>query len=398
MKKLRKLLEKRWAANTFALCAAVFLYLILTHMSPILVWFRSLWRLLSPVVIGLVLAYIIDPAAKFMEAHVLRFIRKDTSRRTVAVLIAILLALLIVALFLLMVIPAFFTNMGVLVNNVDVYYENIKLFLEKINASDLGVTLDLDSIITNAEKYLKSVFANLASNMSSVLSKASSIGSSLFNGLIGFILMIYFLMGKRGLLRGVDTLRRTALPPAKYRTHTTFLQQCNEIFVQYIGCNLLDALIIGTANALFMLICGLPYIPLISVVVGVTNLLPTFGPFVGAAVGAFILVLNKPVYALWFLIFTVILQLIDGYVLKPRLFSSSFGLPAVWSLVSIILGGKLFGVIGIFLAIPVVAVLASMYHDRFLPWLARRRGERHPSPPPAASENESVGETPTDPS
>lgn len=398
MKKLRKLLEKRWAANTFALCAAVFLYLILTHMSPILVWFRSLWRLLSPVVIGLVLAYIIDPAAKFMEAHVLRFIRKDTSRRTVAVLIAILLALLVVALFLLMVIPAFFTNVGVLVNNVDVYYENIKHFLERINASDLGVTLDLDSIITHAETYLKSVFANLASNMSSVLSKAGSIGNSLFNGLIGFILMIYFLMGKRGLLSGVDTLRRTALSPAKYRTHTTFLQQCNEIFVQYIGCNLLDALIIGTANALFMLICGLPYIPLISVVVGVTNLLPTFGPFVGAAIGAFILVLNKPVYALWFLIFTVILQLIDGYVLKPRLFSSSLGLPAVWSLVSIILGGKLFGVIGIFLAIPVVAVLASMYHDRFLPWLARRRGERYPSPPPAAPETESAGETPTDPS
>lgn len=398
MKKLRRLLEKRWAANTFALCAAVLLYLLLSHMSPILEWFRSLWRLLSPVVIGLVLAYIIDPVAKFMEGHVLRFIRKDTSRRTVAVLIAVVLALLLVALFLLMVIPSFFTNMRVLVNNADTYYKTVQGFLEKINASDLGVTLDLDNIITSVEKYLKDFFTSLTSNMSSVVSKASSIGSSLFNILIGFILMIYFLMGKAGLLRGIDTLRRTALSPAKYRTHTAFLRQCDEIFVQYIGCNLLDALIIGTANALFMLICGLPYIPLISVVVGVANLLPTFGPFVGAAIGAFILVLNRPVYALWFLIFTVILQLIDGYVLKPRLFSSSFGLPAVWSLVSIILGGKLFGAVGILLAIPVVAVLSSMYHDRFLPWLARRRDERHPSPPPAASEQKNAGETPANPS
>ena len=138
---------------------------------------------------------------------------------------------------------------------------------------------------------------------------------------------------------------------------------------------MLDGLIIGGANAVFMLIMKMPYTALVSLVVGATNLLPTFGPIIGAVVGAFILVLNNPLNALWFLIFTVVLQFFDGYILKPRLFSNSFGIPAVWTLVSIVIGGKFWGVAGILLAIPVVAVLLMVYRDMLLPYLKERAKE-----------------------
>ena len=115
-----------------------------------------------------------------------------------------------------------------------------------------------------------------------------------------------------------------------------------------------------------MMITGLPYAVLISVVVGVTNLAPTFGPIVGGVVGAFILVLVNPGYAICFLIFTLILQTVDGYILKPKLFGDSLGISSVLILVSIIILGRIFGVVGVLLSIPIAAIVDFMYRDLFL--------------------------------
>jgi predicted PurR-regulated permease PerM len=119
-------------------------------------------------------------------------------------------------------------------------------------------------------------------------------------------------------------------------------------------------------NAIFMAICGMKYAVLVSMIVGVTNLAPTFGPLVGAILGAFILLLVKPWYALAFLIFTVILQTFDGYILKPKLFGESFGVSGLWILIGIIVGGRMFGVVGILFAIPAVAILDFTYKNYFL--------------------------------
>ena len=122
-----------------------------------------------------------------------------------------------------------------------------------------------------------------------------------------------------------------------------------------------------------MLVVGMPYVGLVSFVVAITNLIPTFGPIVGGVIGAFALVLVKPWYALAFLVFTLVLQTLDGYVLKPRLFGSSLGVSGLWILIGVIVGGRIFGVIGILLAIPGVAILDFIYRDYLLPWLEKRR-------------------------
>ena len=121
-----------------------------------------------------------------------------------------------------------------------------------------------------------------------------------------------------------------------------------------------------------MSIAGIPYSVLISLVVGVTNLAPTFGPIVGAIIGGFVLVLVNPLHALWFIIFTIILQTIDGYVLKPKLFGGSLGVPGVWILISIIVGGRILGVTGILLAIPFAAIVDFIYHDLIFQEARRR--------------------------
>ena len=239
--------------------------------------------------------------------------------------------------------------------------------------------ITLEAHNENVENALKNGFDLITKNLLAILGTVGALGGKLVNWAIGLILSIYFLIGKKGLLTGVNNLRRTALLPETFDRHTVFLRRCNHIFLQYIGCNLLDALIVGAANAVFMTVFQMPYVPLVSFVVGITNLLPTFGPFIGAGVGSIILVLHKPILALWFLIFTTVLQTVDGYLVKPRLFSSSLGIPAVWTLIAIILGGKFFGIFGVLLATPTAAVLTFLYKDNFLPWLSRRKKGSDPA-------------------
>lgn len=147
---------------------------------------------------------------------------------------------------------------------------------------------------------------------------------------------------------------------------TVFFSRCDTILIRYIVFTLFDAAIVGIVNALFMLIMNMQYVGLVSVVVAVTNMIPTFGPVIGAVIGAFVLLLVKPWYALAFLIFTLILQLCDGYVIKPKLFGNTLGVSGLLILIAVIVGGNMFGVAGILLAIPCAAILDFLYKDYFL--------------------------------
>jgi predicted PurR-regulated permease PerM len=162
-----------------------------------------------------------------------------------------------------------------------------------------------------------------------------------------------------------------------YKNSGEFFDKCNKILIRYISFDIIDGLIVGVVNAIYMLIAGLPYAVLISVIVGITNLAPTFGPIVGAVIGGFILVLVNPWYALWFLVFTIILQTVDGYILKPRLFGESLGVSPLMILISIILGGRLFGVVGILLAIPFAAIFDFIWKDFILKKLEERKAKRY---------------------
>ncbi|MGN0709497.1 MAG: AI-2E family transporter, partial [Anaerovoracaceae bacterium] len=151
---------------------------------------------------------------------------------------------------------------------------------------------------------------------------------------------------------------------------------CDAIFIKYLACEVIDAVIVGAINAVFMVIFRMPYVPLVSVVVGVTNLIPNFGPIIGAAVGGFILLIVNPIQAILFLLFTGILQTIDGYVIKPKLFGDSLGVSGIWILITVVVGGRIFGVWGMLLAIPFAAIFDIVYHEAIIPALERRKERR----------------------
>ena len=154
-----------------------------------------------------------------------------------------------------------------------------------------------------------------------------------------------------------------------------FVLRCDSILMSYISQTLLDSLIVGTVNAVFMLACGMQYIGLVSVVVALTNLIPNFGPIIGAVVGGFVLLLVNPLHALMFIVFCVALQFVDAYILKPKLFSSSLGVSGLLILVASIVLGNMFGILGMLLSIPVAAILSFIYRDYLLPRQERYRAQ-----------------------
>ncbi len=369
MEKLKKLLRNRWAANIAGCCSAVLLYLFLTHLSgPIAQWFRTLFRILSPIIIGIVIAYIIDPFVKKLESTLFRKIKSESLSRALSVVVAMVCAILIITLIIIMIIPAIGDSAKTLIDNADNYFASVKEFLSRfgIEIGSDGITNYINDMITQATTFLKE-------NLGTVISRISGFGSTIGNIVIGIILAIYFLLDKQNMINGIKKLRRAIISDKNYESHTVFLVRCNDVFQQFIICTLVDSFIIGVANAVFMLIMRMPYIPLISVVMMLTNMIPSFGPLIGGVIGGVILLLVNPIQALIFIIYTVITQLLDANVLKPRIFKNSLGLPAVWTMIALILGGKLFNMIGILLAIPTMVVLRFVYTENFIPWLETRK-------------------------
>lgn len=382
MKRIDKIVKSRKAIYAFAalaaglLCAVVIFFIIFANIQSITDFFGGVAKVCSPIIIGLVLAYIIDPIAKFFEEKVFRKIKKEKPRRTISAIIALVLVLALLGLFIGMLVPSLISSVSMLIANADDYYASIEKTVEQINSLGFGIHIDLSAIETSVKNWLGDLVNNISSNLSSILNTTKNIGSTLVSIVIGVILAVYIIFSKQYLMTGLRRLRKALYTPKRYESNTRFWNRCHDIFTQYIGCNVIDAIIIGVSNAIFMLILGMPYVPLVSFVVGVCNLIPTFGPIIGAIIGALILVLVKPSYALWFLIFTIGIQILDAYVIKPRLFSSSFGIAAVWTLIAITIGGNLFGIVGVLLAIPVAAILTFIYDERFIPWLQKKSESR----------------------
>lgn len=376
MKKLKELLQKNWFAYTFAACVGVVLYVLLTHLSGIGNFFSAFKDVLSPVFCGAVMAYLMNPLCNSFERKLFGKVKKDKLRHSLAVITTVVLVMIAITLLFIALVPSLVKSVSVLFSNVPSYLENLESNIDKVSVNLEKFGLDMDQIESTIEKSLSDLFKVVPENIGTILSTSVSVGSSLFNLVIGFILAIYFLSGKEGFRSGFRRLRHAFMTDKAYQTHTVFWKKCHEILIRYIGFDVLDGIIVGIINALFMVIARMPYVSLISVVVGVSNLIPTFGPVIGAVIGAFILVLVDPMQALIFLIFTMVLQLIDGYILKPKMFGGSLGVPAAWILISIVVGGKIFGIPGIVLGIPFAAIISFVYEELVMPLLLKRKAKR----------------------
>ncbi len=374
MKFRKEWLKHRWVENALAICCGVILFVLLEHLGFLFGVIGAIFRFITPVIIGAAVAYVIDPLVRLFEHHLFGRIKKWQLRRMLAVIIALVLILILVITLMVYLIPQLAGSISQFIENLDGYSKSLKGFIHNLSVKFEKLPIDagkmnnwLDDVVTNVVNWI-------SDNKEVLLSKGLSFGSSLLTFVLGLILGIYFLFGKYFMLAGVKRFMRASLPDRKYRGALSFFSRCNRIMTRYVACDVLDGIIIGVVNGIFMAIMQMPYAVLISVVVGVTNLAPTFGPLVGAVIGGFILLLVNPLDALIFIIFTLVLQTVDGYILKPKLFGESLGVSSVMILVFIIVGGRMFGILGVLLSIPLAAIMDFIYHDYVLSKLEKKRG------------------------
>lgn len=365
-----KLRDRKWYPYAVAACIAVLLYVLLIRLPDVRKGIGKFIGYFRPVILGCVIAYIVNPLATLLSETMFRFIKKEKNRYTISCIVAFILVAALLVFSLMILIPQLISSIGTFIGNLDSYIESLGTWLEKIGLSkDL---LDLDSIIGSSK--VEDSTKTIMESASTVLSKSMSAGRGIARWLIAFMLAIYLLLAKGSLTKGAGRLIKAIFGEEKYAEITIFLTKSNDVFKRYIVFNLIDSAIIGALNFIFMMIMGMEYAGLITFVVALTNLIPTFGPLIGGAFGAFILLLVKPIHVLFFLGFTLLLQFLDAYFIKPKLFGDSLGVSGLWILIGVIVGGNMFGIVGILLSIPMVAILSFLYSRYLLPWLEKRHG------------------------
>lgn len=362
-----------WIAYTIATCSAVVLYTVLTHLDVIGRGLQGLGAFLYPIVLAAIIAYILSPLVTIFEKYVFPKVRSVKLRHDFSVACAIISFILLVIILLVALIPQLVNGMATFIGNFELYANSLQRLLRHLEktASDMG--FDISGLINSSGDILDTIGNILPKSVNGIVNTSISVTKSVFEAIVAFILAVYFLTSKDSIKAGFKFLLQAILSANMYPRVADFLKRCNNILIRYIVYDILDGMIIAASNGIFMTVAGMPYVALLSVMVGVCNLAPTFGPFVGGAIGALILVLVNPWYALWFLIFTFVLQMIDGYILKPRLFGDSLGVPAVWVLVSIIFFGRLFGILGVVISIPLAAIVTYVYQSWLVVKLRKRK-------------------------
>lgn len=359
--KIKKILEQPWAAYTFAICCGVILFLFLANIHVLGKGLRTLYHVVYPVLTGLVIAYVLDPLVKFFESRLFSKLKRRSVARGLGVILTFAVIIIFLTILLVAMIPQLISSIRIFAGNLGSYASSLNKMLEDLQEFASEHNVDISDFTTSAGDMIRSITGALPQTLNRLLDTTINYGIEFFNLIISCIIAIYILMDKVRLLNGSKRLWKAVTNEKYYQASNDFLGRCNSIMTRYIVFDLLDGLLIGILNAMFMLIVNYPYTSLISVIVGVTNLAPTFGPILGAVIGGLILFLVNPWYTLVFLIFTIALQTIDGYVIKPKLFGGQLGVPSIWILISLIVNGRLWGVAGILLAIPLAAIISFIY-------------------------------------
>ena len=370
-----KFKNRKWYNNAVAIVIGVVSYVALTNLGIINDFLRNVGGYFMPIFYGGVIAYLVNPLASALQKRVFKNLRNETLKWTLSVFAGMFLVLLFLSALLFMLVPQLFESIMLLVSNMDSYIVRLNGLIEGMNIGTLDIGSHVEEMMGSPEDLLKTASQFLSTSLRRILSTSANIGRTIFNLLIALILSIYLLLAKDSIKTGSRRLMRSLMSQKWYDIVLNFMARCNNILVRYIVFSLFDGVIVGGANAIFMAICGMQYVGLVSVVCGVTNLIPSFGPVIGAVIGGFILLLVNPWHALMFLAFTAILQTLDGYVIQPQLFGDSLGVSGLLILISIVLFGNIFGVVGILLAIPLAAIIDFTYEEGILPLLEMRRAE-----------------------
>ena len=343
------------------------LILCIKYSDSILGFAGFLWSLVTPLILGCVIAYILNILVTRIESLPC-FTREGTLlrkvRRPVSILGSLAVILAIGVLVILIVIPQLIQAIGVIAKEIPTVVSEINVWLSSFDIDWPLLQILLESLNVNWPQILQKAASYLTNGLSSVFSSTmyivSTISSIAVTAVVALIFSIYILSGREKLFCQFQTLASTYLNEKFYKGMCVVLKTAHDTFTKFIIGQCTEAVILGTLCTIGMLLFRFPYATMVGTLIGATALLPVVGAYLGAAVGAFMIFTIDPLKALGFLIFIAILQQLEGNLIYPRVVGSSVGLPGIWVLAAVTVGGGLGGIIGMLLAVPVTATLYKL--------------------------------------
>ena len=375
----------RWLGLFLVLVAALVFYLVVVNLDIIFNGIFYVFGILKPVIYGCVIAYILNPLMKIFQRWVTAiYIKKGkelTEKRKgvinrLAIVFALITGILVIVVLFLMIIPQIISSALVLVDTlpgqVDTYYkeivdkiENNRFLADTMQEAVLQGTKFLDEkMTTEVIPWLQTkLLPNLNTYAKQFASGVAAFINVLYNLFIGIIVAIYLLKSKRIFAAQSKKIMYGIFKKNHADTIINYLRVSDNMFSGFISGKIVDSAIIGVICFAVMGVMRLPYAMLVSVIVGVTNIIPVFGPYIGAIPSALLILLVDPKQALYFLILIIILQQLDGNVIGPAILGESTGLSAFWVLFSILLFGGFWGIAGMLVGCPLFAVIYRIVKD-----------------------------------
>ncbi|MBE6959588.1 MAG: AI-2E family transporter [Ruminococcaceae bacterium] len=348
----------------------ILLYWLLHETERIRAVWMAVSNVLSPFVTGAAIAFVLNVPMRAIERP-LKGIKKQGLRRAVAIVLTLLAVGLVLTGVVYLLVPQLIMTIESLIDTIPGFFTkvqtNVTSFLN--NNPDLFAWLQANTDIENFnwQNLIEKVVAVLSNGVSTVVDMVKNaivgLSTGIFNAVLSIVFALYCLSRKEILARQGRRLVYSILPEPKGDEVIRVLRMTNSSFSNFISGQCLEALILGALFAVFMLIFNMPYVPLISVIIAVTALVPIVGAFVGCIVGAFFILMVDPQLAFWFVIMFLILQQLENNLIYPRVVGSSIGLPGMWVLLAVAIGGDLMGVGGMLLMIPLAAVVYTLLRE-----------------------------------
>ena len=352
---------------------AALIFWMITHYWPAVERFAALIvSAAAPLIAGCVIAYAVNILMAFYEKHLPRRIGKvnlGKGLRAVSLLLAVCSLMVIVALLLTIVIPELIEGVRLLAREAPPALERLVAWIGEKTTVDgesvlpEGVTTWLGALSLDSEGLLQWALSQIDRIVPAVVNVVSSVFSVAVSVMLSAIFAVYLLCGKEKLAAQINTLMDVYLKPRRAAAIRHVLETLNECFHSYIVGQCLEALILGALCTLGMLIFRFPYAVMVGTLVGFTALIPIAGAYIGAFVGAFVIFTVDPLKALLFLVYIVVLQQIEGNLIYPRVVGTSLGLPGIWVLAAVMIGGHVDGVVGMMLGVPLCAALYRLLRE-----------------------------------
>ncbi len=350
--------------------ACIALYLTLNNLGYFLGKIGVFIGIVSPFAGGIVIAYVLDPMVKFFYT---KLFREKKKTRGFAILLAYLVAILLLVLLAWLVIPQIVDSIAMLFTNFPSYIQSVQ---DMLGMAQERFGVDLSSatkVLDDSEAMVKEIYSMASAAMPQIVASIGSVASNFVAIFTSIAASIYMLADKEHLLHQLRTLAHAFLPEKAAENTLRICHYANVNFTGFFVGKIIDSAIIGVITFVAMAILRLDFALLISVFIGITNIIPVFGPFIGAIPSIFILLLVDPIQALIFGVLILVIQQVDGNFIGPKILGSSIGISALWILFSIVVGGDLFGLVGMVVGVPLFATFDGLARE-FVHYMLDKRG------------------------